>query len=216
LTGAGAAPHWPVMAPNPALVLDLASGPLRIHIATRDPLVAAALERAVELRQDVAVVEPGDADLILWDGGAEPDEVPTRLVEIGALAAPTVALLPDGRWARAALAAGARGALLRSADGASLLAALVAARLGLTVLDAGFTLPDPRPIETTAGADLTPRELEVLALLADGLSNKEIAQRLAISDHTAKFHVNGILGKLGAQSRTEAVVLAARAGLLTL
>jgi DNA-binding NarL/FixJ family response regulator len=61
---------------------------------------------------------------------------------------------------------------------------------------------------------LTPRELEVLELLAAGLSNKEIAERLRVSFHTVKFHVNSILGKLGASSRTEVVGLAARAGLL--
>jgi two-component system nitrate/nitrite response regulator NarL len=204
------------MAPNPALLLALAGGPLRVHIVTPDPLVAIALEQAVELRQDVDVVSVDQADLILWDGGAEPDAVAARLPEIAALLAPVVALLPDERWARAAIAAGARGALRRSSDGPSLLAALIAARHGLTVLDASFTLPDARPLGAAAGADLTRREGEVLALMADGLSNKEIAQRLTISDHTAKFHVNGILGKLGAQSRTEAVVLAARSGLLTL
>ena len=64
--------------------------------------------------------------------------------------------------------------------------------------------------------ELTPRETEVLELMADGLTNKAIAQRLGISDHTVKFHVNAILGKLGAQSRTEAVVRATRLGLLFL
>jgi DNA-binding NarL/FixJ family response regulator len=64
--------------------------------------------------------------------------------------------------------------------------------------------------------ELTPRETEVLQLLADGLTNKAIAQRLGISDHTVKFHVNAVLGKLGAQSRTEAVVRATRLGLLHL
>ena len=63
---------------------------------------------------------------------------------------------------------------------------------------------------------LTARELQVLALLAEGLANKAIAARLGISDHTVKFHVNAILGKLGAESRTEAVTRAARAGLLIL
>ena len=60
----------------------------------------------------------------------------------------------------------------------------------------------------------TPRELEVLELLASGLSNKEIADRLGVSFHTVKFHVNAILGKLGASSRAEVVALAAKAGLL--
>jgi DNA-binding NarL/FixJ family response regulator len=64
--------------------------------------------------------------------------------------------------------------------------------------------------------DLTPRELEVLGLLAEGLPNKAIGLRLGISEHTVKFHVNAVLGKLGAQSRTEAVVRATRLGLILL
>ncbi|HZY06001.1 MAG TPA: response regulator transcription factor, partial [Anaeromyxobacteraceae bacterium] len=63
---------------------------------------------------------------------------------------------------------------------------------------------------------LTPRELEVLGLLAEGLPNKAIAARLGISEHTAKFHVNAILGKVGAESRSEAIVRAARLGLVVL
>jgi two-component system nitrate/nitrite response regulator NarL len=204
------------MAPNPSLLLGLASGPLHVHIDTPDPVVAAALAQAVERRQDVAIVGPAEAHLILWDAGADPAAVAGRLAALASLPAPTVVLLPDDRFAARALAAGARGALLRGADGGSLLAALVAARHGLTVLDASFTLPDGRPAGAGGGGDLTRRENEVLVLMADGLSNKEIAQRLTISDHTAKFHVNGILGKLGAGSRTEAVVLAARSGILTL
>lgn len=204
------------MAPNPSLLLGLASGPLRVNIDTPDPLVADALAQAVALRSDVLIAPLDEADLILLDGGAEPDAIAGRLTGLATLRAPVVVLLPDERFAARALAAGARGALLRKSDGASLLAALVAARHGLTVLDASFTLGEARAIAAHAGADLTRRETEVLALMADGLANKEIAQRLAISDHTAKFHVNGVLGKLGAQSRTEAVVLAARRGLLTL
>jgi two-component system nitrate/nitrite response regulator NarL len=63
---------------------------------------------------------------------------------------------------------------------------------------------------------LTPRELEVLRLVAEGLPNKTIAARLDISEHTVKFHVNTILGKLGVASRTEAVVRATRLGLILL
>ena len=66
------------------------------------------------------------------------------------------------------------------------------------------------------GSVLTPRESEVLQLLAEGLPNKAIAERLGISDHTAKFHVNAILGKLGASTRTEALAQAARLGLVLL
>ncbi len=61
---------------------------------------------------------------------------------------------------------------------------------------------------------LTPREIEVLQLLSEGLGNKEIASRLNISEHTAKFHVASIMGKLGAMSRTEAVTLGIRHGLV--
>jgi DNA-binding CsgD family transcriptional regulator len=63
---------------------------------------------------------------------------------------------------------------------------------------------------------LTPREIEVLELLAEGRSNKSIAERLGISDQTVKFHVASISGKLGASNRTEAVRLAVRRGLITL
>jgi DNA-binding NarL/FixJ family response regulator len=72
------------------------------------------------------------------------------------------------------------------------------------------------PDENPSTAELTPREREVLALLADGASNKVIARRLGISFHTAKFHVATILAKLDADSRTEAVAIAARRGLVML
>lgn len=66
------------------------------------------------------------------------------------------------------------------------------------------------------GEALTPRELQVLHLLAEGLSNKQIAKRLEISEHTAKFHLAAILSKLGVESRTEAAVRAVQLGLLLL
>jgi len=71
-------------------------------------------------------------------------------------------------------------------------------------------------VSTPPGESLTSRELEVLQYLAEGLPNKAIALKLGISEHTIKFHVNAILGKLGAQSRTEAVVRASRLGLIIL
>jgi DNA-binding NarL/FixJ family response regulator len=72
--------------------------------------------------------------------------------------------------------------------------------------------PDPKP----PSGVLTPREIEVLRLMADGASNKIIAHKLGISDHTAKFHVTSILSKLNAGSRTEAVTLGVRKGLVYL
>ena len=84
--------------------------------------------------------------------------------------------------------------------------------------EAVVSLPPPRRAELEGGLieSLTTREHDVLVLVADGLSNREIAHDLAISEHTVKFHVNAILGKLAAQSRTEAVVRATRLGLLLL
>lgn len=88
---------------------------------------------------------------------------------------------------------------------------------GLCALDEAALerLVAPAPADLD-GVPLTPREREVLELIAEGLSNKIIALRLAISEHTAKFHVNSILDKLEADTRTDAVVRAARRGLLTL
>jgi len=70
---------------------------------------------------------------------------------------------------------------------------------------------EDRPVES-----LTPRELDVLVLLADGLGNREIASRLEISEHTVKFHLSAIFGKLGASTRTDALRRALRSGLIDL
>ena len=118
------------------------------------------------------------------------------------------------------------GALQRDATGEEIVAAIAAVAGGLITLDrrlAGELLaPTERPQqpmpERLADTEepLTARELEVLQLLAEGLPNKLIAAQLHISEHTAKFHVSAIMLKLGAASRTEAVTLAARRGLLIL
>jgi DNA-binding NarL/FixJ family response regulator len=79
--------------------------------------------------------------------------------------------------------------------------------------DAAVHLDDAQPI---TDEPLTPREIQVLELLAEGLPNKAIAQRLGISDQTVKFHVSAISGKLGAANRTDAVRRAVRRGLITL
>ena len=70
--------------------------------------------------------------------------------------------------------------------------------------------------ESSPAESLTPREVQVLELLAEGLPNKSIAARLGISDQTVKFHVASVAGKLGAANRTDAVRLAVRRGLITL
>ena len=125
------------------------------------------------------------------------------------------------------------GLLPRDASAEEIVASMEAAASGLVALDrdlaralagapalAGNGSParSPAPPEIVEGPEgpLTGRELEVLQLLAEGLANKTIAARLHVSEHTAKFHVASIMTKLGAASRTEAVTLAARRGLLIL
>jgi len=129
------------------------------------------------------------------------------------------------RQIRQALRAGARGYLPREATADELVGAVHATLDGLVALHplVSQALVKETPgtmLEDVANAPLeeplTPRELDVLAQLASGLPNKSIAVRLGVSEHTVKFHVGSILGKLGASSRTEAVALAARQGLLVL
>ena len=123
-----------------------------------------------------------------------------------------------------ALGAGASAALDRSASRHEIIAAVKAAATGLVVVppDLLATLLEAPPADDVLKANgagrarLTRRELEVLAAMADGASNKAIARRLGISFHTAKFHVAAILAKLDADSRTEAVAKAAQLGLVML
>jgi two-component system nitrate/nitrite response regulator NarL len=113
--------------------------------------------------------------------------------------------------------AGARATLSQEVTPAQIVAAVHAAAAGLLVMPAGegvAFLPQLRVDEIVE--PLTAREMDVLEMLADGSSNKSIAHRLAISDHTAKFHVNSILAKLNAGTRTEAVTRGIRLGLIKL
>jgi len=158
------------------------------------------------------------ADAVLLDLGAGPRPSPAAVESAARSGLPVLVLVQDEDDAVEAVAAGARGVLFRDAGRERLVSALRAMREGLLALDPGLAALVPRPRPAPAGLvePLTPREMEVLQLLAQGLTNKTIAERLGISDHTAKFHVNAILGKLGAQSRTEAIVQAARLGLVIL
>jgi len=198
--------------------------PLAVLVVSPDPLARAGLVALVGGRPDLllagecgtgqAMTRAGRAGAVLWDLGDGDGEA--GLAEVSAVA-PLVALVGDEAQADVALRAGARGVVWRGAGPGVIAAALHAAAEGLAVIDpavAGKRLRPPGPSEGLE--PLTPREHEVLGLLAEGLANKQIAARLGISDHTAKFHVNAILGKLGAGSRAEAIVLAARAGLVVL
>lgn len=187
---------------------------MKVLVVGDDPLARSGLVARLDGRVDVvADTAPREAarladlaDVVLRDLGVGD-------AHQGRVERPTLALVPDAARAADALAARALGALYRDAEPDRVAAALVAVSQGLVVVDPAFA---PRRESRPDQDPLTPREAEVLAQLALGLSNKEIADRLGISDHTAKFHVNAIMGKLGATTRTEAVVRAARLGWLLL
>ncbi|WP_181198446.1 response regulator transcription factor [Enhygromyxa salina] len=197
-------------------------------IVSADPLVAAALRARLASAADLWVVaDPSHAAVIIWDPPSHPaaDELPTLPFEPdpsgGSEPAAIVALVAETTAPMPLLAAGVRGLLSRDADSDRLHAAILATARGLTVLDedpadaivaawSPPSEPEPRPEIDR----LTPREHDVLALLADGLSNRAIGEELGISAHTVKFHVDALLDKLTARSRTQAVVKAIRQGLL--
>jgi DNA-binding NarL/FixJ family response regulator len=187
---------------------------LRVLLVADDPLTRTGL--AVMLQDQpgctVAGQIAGDADqlaalddyrpdVLLWDLGWNPESNLDHLADLKDDHIPVVVLLSDETYAVDALTAGARGLLLRNSDAAILVAALEAVARGLTVVDpelVGTVLPSrdrtvPAPVE-----ELTPRERHVLQLLAEGLPNKAIADRLSISQHTVKFHVTAIMSRSAA------------------
>lgn len=141
---------------------------------------------------------------------------------------PQVLIGADPNFDGPGLTAGAVAYLGPEVDGPMLIAAVHGVLAGLTIVDpviAGQWLQPVTPGVTDLERDgtllgiadpLTDRERQVLELVASGLPNKAIARELGISEHTVKFHVGSLLGKLGAGSRTEAVTLATRRGLLTI
>lgn len=173
---------------------------IKVHIEAPS-ITAAGLESLLRDQREIEVVGcEAEADVFL------------RVGSRARASAPVVLLTDDA--ARDALRAGARAALPSSATPAQIVAAIYAAASGLAAIPAvemGALIPAS---EDAPAESLTPRELEVLEMLAEGLSNKLIAYRLGISAHTAKFHVNAILAKLGAGTRTEAVMRGIRLGLI--
>jgi NarL family two-component system response regulator YdfI len=134
----------------------------------------------------------------------------------------TILLNAETTWTTQALRAGVRGILPANVGPELLVAALAAVGQGLVVLhpERMVGARTSQVAETEEAAEmleaLTSREKEVLRMLAEGLGNKQIAARLEISEHTAKFHVASIFGKLGVSSRAEAVAIGMRRGLILL
>ena len=214
----------------------MSEGPraLRILVAGQHPVVRAGLRGLLANADDVEVVGEATsaddldalardlhADVILLEwtaSGVSRDAPPTGEPEVPVLllgAPEEQGALDD------LLTGGARGFLLQDASGEEVVHAAQAVARGLVVVDAALapTALSPHrslPTDDEMQDPLTEREHQVLELLALGLPNKTIAQRLAISEHTVKFHVGSVMAKLGAASRTEAVATALRRGLLAL
>ena len=210
---------------------------LRVVIADDQPLMRAGFKTVLEATGTIEVVaEAGDGeeairaaethapDVILMDirmPRVDGLEATRRLPRQRVLILTTFGL---DEYIVEALRAGASGFLLKDARPQELVAAVRAVAAGDAVLSAPVTrrlldqiahrLPAPVSREDGALAELTERELEVLRLMAGGLSNAEIAGALVVSEATVKGHVSNLLGKLGLRDRVQAVILAYEAGLV--
>lgn len=204
----------------------------RVFLVAQSSRARERLEEALESAElEIAGVAPrlegirdadlADVDVLLAQAEHEtPNEVLESVEDCGALQMTRVALLVDDvapSWMSQALRAGVRGILPLQVDGNQLSAAIRAIAQGLVIL---YPTEEQQARQTSGETymveALSPRETEVLQMLGQGKSNKEIAARLNISEHTAKFHVASVLGKLGAATRAEAVSIGMRRGLILL
>ena len=177
---------------------------IRVQIAA-SAITRVGIESLLRSSPEIEVVASG-ADVVIAE-----EEPPA----LGESAAAVIVLSDEPQWTADALHAGVRAVLPRELTAAEMIAAVEAAAAGQVVLhprDLEAMLPAVQPVRAIEA--LSPREIEVLGMMAEGISNKEIAARLGISDHTVKFHVGSIMGKLHAGTRTEAVMLGVRMGLI--
>ncbi len=182
---------------------------IRVLVSASSAVIRAGLESLVRAAPNLELAT-SEADVALVETDEHLSDLPRD---------PPVVVL-TGAPASEALRAGARSILPRDATPAEILAAIEAAAAGLITLHPADlnALLTPARAESAAepGEALTPRELDVFAMLAEGAGNKTIAWKLGISEHTVKFHVASIMSKLSAASRTEAVAIGVRRGLIML
>ena len=195
---------------------------LGAHSSVQVVRTARGNERASAESEDHAAGDPA-ADIVVAEIEDQEDELQREILNRASAGIPVVMLAHEtaAEWIGEMLRAGVRAILPANVSGAEILAAIEAALAGLIVLHPGDVDGLAQTSSPLSGAalpsmsePLTSRESEVLQFLARGLANKEIAGRLQISEHTVKFHVASIMGKLGAASRTEAVTLGIRRGLV--
>ena len=211
---------------------------IRVFIVAASPLIRGGLQSmladsrfdivgsAADLESISGQLVDVEPDVVLVEAAADAQEELLSALEDAEVAQEYAVIVlseqPKTAWLCKVLRAGVRAVLSRDVAPEQLRAAVEAATAGLVVIH-------PSELDTVLSATvgpsapldellepLTRREREVLQMLAAGLANKEIAARLSISDHTVKFHVASILGKLGASTRTEAVSAGIRRGLVML
>lgn len=202
---------------------------IRVVIVDDHELVRSGLESTLLLFDDIELVAQADSgeaavraceeaqpDVVLMDlvmpgmsGTEATREILTRCPAARVLA---LTSFSDEELIEGALRAGAIGYLTKNISGAQLATAIRGASAGVPTLapEAAAVLMHAVATPDVLGKDLTPRERQVLALVAEGLNNSEIADRLVISLSTAKRHVSSVIAKLGASSRTEAATMAVR------
>ena len=206
---------------------------IRVLVAAASGVIRAGLESLVraspslelagsepDLSNLAAAVERDRPDVLLADLEDQPDEPAPEL--LAPVAMVLLAAGPGAPWIAEALRAGVRSVLPRDVAVGEITAAIEAAAAGLVALhpaDVNALLASPRPDRPALPESpqaLTPRELDVFTMLAEGAGNKIIAWKLGISEHTVKFHVASIMSKLNASTRTEAVAIGIRRGLIML
>jgi NarL family two-component system response regulator LiaR len=170
----------------------------------------AAIQLCAEVLPDVILMDMVMPDM---DGAAATRAIRQQFPQVQVLA---LTSFKEGELVKHALEAGAIGYLLKDVSADELAEAIRAAHAGRVTLspEAAQALVEKANQPPAPGLDLTERELEVLALMVEGLNNTQIAARLTVSTSTIKSHVSNILSKLGAASRTEAVTLALRSRLI--
>lgn len=208
----------------------LAAAEADVEVTALDPKTGHILDRVLAARPEVLLL---DVEVLEDTGWALLQELHQLAPGIGVI---VVTEEPADQRVHPALSLGARGYLPRDASPEQVTSAIRAVAQGLHVLSpestdvlleqtrpfpagpSGAVQPDSADDETSQELiePLSPREIQVLQLMVHGLSNKQIAAQLSITEHTVKFHIRAILGKLGASNRTEAVTSALQKGLVSL
>ena len=204
---------------------------IRVMVYAANPIVRAGLESIIrsgsveivgnfsDFTTLLKLLDKRQPDVLVLN---DDESIWEQLAQVDGASSPAIVVLSDpaSDTLMNALALGVQGVLPSSVTAQEMIAAIEAVAEGLVVFHAdvvemvnlsSFAGSMPRTVEP-----LTSRELEVLQMLALGLGNKSIASRLTISEHTVKFHISSIFSKLNASSRTEAVTLGLRQGLILL